>query len=328
MPVVVEIPSPLRALCGDRAEVAAPGATVRQVIEALGWAHPRLRARLLDEGGAPRRHLALFLNEEHLGSAGGLDAPVRDGDRLALVPAVAGGAAELDDQRIARWARQLLVPGFGAAGQERLMASRVRVVGADAVASTALVYLVQAGVGTVWIDDPDVVAPADEASWLYGAAAVGRPRAEVAAEALAPMSRFVEVQPYPTGGVPTATLVVASSSAQALAAAEVARRARVPHVVVDADGEGGTVTVVPVGAPCYACGRSAASAGRPPTPAAGALAALGALELLQHVADPSLRTGRRIDMTRGVPSVRATTRLPGCECAPREPAAPADGAAP
>jgi molybdopterin-synthase adenylyltransferase len=223
---------------------------------------------------------------------------------------------ELTDPHVARFARQLLVPGFGAAGQERLMASRVRAIGADAVAAPALVYLVQAGIGTLWIDDPDVIGPADVGGWLFGQGLIGQPRAEAAVAALSPLSRFSNVQPYPLGGVPTATLVVASSSAQALATAETARRAGILCVVVDADGEGGSVTVVPVGAPCYACARAVASSGRPATPASAALAALGAMELLQHIADPTLVTGRRTDMTRGVTSARPSARLPGCACAP------------
>jgi len=234
---------------------------------------------------------------------------------------------ELDEARIARWARQLLVPGFGAAGQERLMASRIRVVGADAVAAPALIALAQAGVGTLWIDDPDLVGPADAGGWLYPPSSAAQPRAEAAAAALGPFSRFVRVQPFPTGGVPTATLIVAGSSAQALASAEAARRARIPHVVVDPDGEGGSVTVVPLGAPCYACARTTATGYRPPQPAAAALAALGALELLQHVADPTLVAGRRLDMVRGMPSARPTTRLPGCACAPPQKPAPVAGAA-
>lgn len=321
MPVTVRIPTPLRALTGDRREVPAAGATVREVLQSLSLAHPGLGARLLDERGAPRRHLGLFLNGAQPAS---LDAPVADGDELVLVPAIAGGAPELDGERIARWARQLLVPGFGAAAQERLMASRVRVVGADAVAAPALVYLVQAGVGTLWIDDPELTAPSDVGSWLLGPDAAGRPRADAAAAALAPFSSFVEVGSYPLGGVPTATLVVASSAAQALGAAEVARRARVPHVVLEADGDGGTIVAVPPGAPCYACARGSSGAGRPPEPGAAALSALAAQELLQLIADPGAAAGRRFELVRGVMSARPTTRLPGCACAP--PAAP--GAAP
>jgi adenylyltransferase/sulfurtransferase len=320
MPVTVRIPSPLRSLTGHRSRVEAAGATVGEVLEALGRAHPGLRERLLDERGAPRRHLGLFLNEEQLAGPAGLAAPVRDGDELSLVPAIAGGAPELDEARVARWARQLLVPGFGAPGQERLMASRVRVVGADAAAAPALVYLAQAGVGRLWIDDPELAGPADLGGWLLTPEAAGRPRAEAVVAALAPFSSFVAVEAYPVGGVPTATLVVAGSEPQALGAAEAARRARIPHVVLLADGDGGAVISVPVGAPCYACARGSTGAGRPPEPGAAALAALAAQELLLLVVDPAATAGRRYELVRGVSSVRATTRLPGCACHP--PAAP------
>lgn len=319
MPVTVRIPTPLRGLTGNRSQVAAAGATVAEVLEDLARAHPGLRERLLDERGAPRRHLGLFLNDEQVAGPAGLAAPVADGDELSLVPAIAGGAPELDEGRVARWARQLLVPGFGAAGQERLMASRVRVVGADAVAAPALVYLAQAGVGWLWIDDPELAGPADLGGWLLGPEAAGQPRGQAAAAALAPFSGFVEVGTYPLGGVPTATLVVAGSAAQALGAAEAARRARIPHVVVEADGDGGTVVSVPVGAPCYACARGAAGAGRPPAAGAAALGALAAQELLLLVADPAATTGRRFELVRGVSSVRPTNRLPGCACHPPAP---------
>jgi adenylyltransferase/sulfurtransferase len=316
MPVTVRIPAPLRGLTGDRRQVAAAGATVGEVLEALARAHPGLRERLLDEQGAPRRHLGLFLNDVHLAGPGCLAAPVRDGDELSLVPAIAGGAPELDEARIARWARQLLVPGHGAPGQERLMASRVRVVGADATAAPALIYLAQAGVGRLWLDDPELAGPADLGGWLLTPDAAGQPRAEAVAAALAPFSGFVEVGAYPPGGVPTATLVVASSEPQALGAAEAARRARVPHVVVLPDADGGAVVSVPVGAPCFACGRGATGSWRPPEPGAAALAALAAQELLLLIADPAATAGRRFELVRGVSSVRPTTRLPGCACHP------------
>jgi adenylyltransferase/sulfurtransferase len=221
----------------------------------------------------------------------------------------------LDDARLGRWARQLLVPGFGEEAQQRLADATVRAVGAGAVASAGLVYLVQAGVGRLWIDDPEPVAPQDAGGWLHPPAAVGRPRAEVAAEALEALSRFTTVAPYPTGGVPTAAFVTAPSVAQALHAAEAARRARIPHVVLDPDADGGAVVTVPPGAPCYACARSTSGAGRPALPGAAALAALAAAELVQLVALPGTVSGRRLDLLRGVTTTRPTTRLAGCACA-------------
>ena len=230
------------------------------------------------------------------------------------------GPAPLDDARLARWARQLLVPGFGEAAQQRVAAVTVRAVGADAVASPALVYLVQAGVGRLWIDDPETVSPADAGGWLYPPAAVGTPRADAASAALARLSSYVEVAPYPMGGVPSATLVAAPSAAQALHAAEAARRAGIPHVVLEADADGGALVSVPPGAPCYACARST-GAGRPAVPGAAALAALAAQELLLLVASPGTVPGRRFDLVRGVATARPTARLAGCACgAAREPA--------
>jgi hypothetical protein len=221
----------------------------------------------------------------------------------------------LDDARVARYARQLLVPGFGEAAQQRLAAARVRAVGVGAVASPALVYLVQAGVGRLWLDDDGAASPEDETGWLHGPGAAGRPRAEVAAEALAALSRFAVVERYPAGGVPTATLVAASSVAQALHAAEAARRAGVPHAVLEPDADGGVVVSVPPGAPCYACARATSAPGRPPVPGAAALAALASQELIQMIALPGSMSGRRIDLLRGVASVRPTARLAGCACA-------------
>jgi molybdopterin-synthase adenylyltransferase len=227
----------------------------------------------------------------------------------------------LNDAQVARFSRQLLVPGFGEAAQERLLAARVRVVGASAVAAPALVALVQAGVGRLWLEEPEDVSPADVPGWLYPQAAVGTPRVEAAAAALEPRARHAVVGPYPTGGVPTATIVFAPSMAQSIAAAEQARRAGLPHVVVEADGEGGAVVTIPPGAPCFACARSASGAGRPPQPGIAALSALAAQELLLLVAMPGTVTGRRIDLVRGVTTTRATARLPGCACGERQVAA-------
>lgn len=220
----------------------------------------------------------------------------------------------MNDNRIERYARQLLVPGFGEEAQERLGRARVRVVGADAVASAALTYLVQAGVGKLWLEDAEDVAPADVTGWLFAPSAVGTSRVEAARAVLAPLSRFVSVEPYPAGGVPSATLVFAASAPQALASAEAARRAGIPHVVVEPDADGGALVVVPPGAPCFACARSTSGVGRPPQAGIAALSALAAQELVLMIGNPGTVPGRRVDLVRGVATARVTSRLPGCVC--------------
>jgi molybdopterin-synthase adenylyltransferase len=220
----------------------------------------------------------------------------------------------LTEERIARFARQLLVPAFGERAQQRLAEARVRVVGVDAISAPALVYLAQAGVGRLWLEDGEHVAPADVTGWIFDAAASGAPRVDAAREALSALSRFTSIERYPVGGVPTAALIAAPSLAVALAPAEAARRAGVPHVVLETDADGGAVISVPARAPCYACARSISAAGRPAQPGVAALAALAAAELVQMIALPGSIPGRRLDLIRGVATTRATVRLAGCSC--------------
>jgi molybdopterin-synthase adenylyltransferase len=219
------------------------------------------------------------------------------------------------------------VPGFGELAQLRLQEARVRAVGVGAAGSAALVYLVQAGVGRLWLDDPEPVSPADVAGWLFHRDMVGMPRVEVARMALSSLSRFTDVARYPPGGVPTATLVAAPSVVQALSAAESARRAGVPHVVLEPDADGGSVVTVPPRAPCYSCARSTGGADRPPVAASAALAALAAAELVQMIASPGALPGRRVDLVRGIVDARPTARLAGCACGLDPRSAPSQSAA-
>jgi sulfur-carrier protein len=89
--VRVLIPTSLRGLANQQAEVRLAGATVGEVLGALGRAHPALGARVLDERGAVRRYVNVFLNDEDIRALQELDTPVTDADRLLLIPAMAGG---------------------------------------------------------------------------------------------------------------------------------------------------------------------------------------------------------------------------------------------
>jgi adenylyltransferase/sulfurtransferase len=221
----------------------------------------------------------------------------------------------LSEAEIARYARQLILPGFAPITQEFLRAARVHVVGAGEVAGPALLYLAAAGVGTLLLDDGLDVAPEDAAAWLYAADDVGQPRVLSAMSALRAASSFCRPRPNATGADSTATLVCATSTGTAREAAERARLAGLPHVVAVADGDGGEVVSVPPGAPCYACA-SRPGSGAPGRPgAAAAIGAIAALELLLVAAglvDPP--AGRRIDLVLGQPQARPTTRVPGCAC--------------
>jgi len=223
----------------------------------------------------------------------------------------------LSDEELARYARQLLLPGMGVVTQEFLRAARIQVVGGGAVAGPAMLYLAEAGVGTLLLDDAAEVAPEDAAGWLYPPDRVGQPRVTAAIESLRGATRFLRARIHATGADPTAALVC-GGGALAREGAERARLAGIPHVVADGDGEGGAVITIPPGAPCYACAFQVGSGVPAPAPTAAALGALAAAELLLlvgGVVQPP--QGRRIELVRGHPVARPTTRQPGCACGSR-----------
>jgi len=91
MRVTVRIPTPLRTATGGSATAVVEGGTVAEVVAALDRAHPGIGDRLLDEGGKLRRFLNVYVDDEDVRFAGGLDAPVPDGATVSIIPAVAGG---------------------------------------------------------------------------------------------------------------------------------------------------------------------------------------------------------------------------------------------
>lgn len=91
MGVRVRIPTPLRRFTGGSEEVSVTGATVGQAIEDLEGKHPGIKERLCDDAGKVRRFVNLFVNNDDIRFLSGLETPVKEGDELAIVPAIAGG---------------------------------------------------------------------------------------------------------------------------------------------------------------------------------------------------------------------------------------------
>ncbi|HYE17108.1 MAG TPA: ubiquitin-like small modifier protein 1 [Tepidisphaeraceae bacterium] len=90
----VHLASYLREFAGGSGVVSVEGATVAQVLSALRAIHPGVVDRILDESGAVRQHVNVFVNEVHMREVGGLGARVGEGDRVYILPAVSGGASD------------------------------------------------------------------------------------------------------------------------------------------------------------------------------------------------------------------------------------------
>ncbi|MDQ3934418.1 MAG: MoaD/ThiS family protein [Actinomycetota bacterium] len=84
---VVRLRGPLKRLAGDRAEHPVEGATVAELLRALERTHPALGGWILDERGAVRRHINVFVN----GELGDPATTVDEDDRVDVLPAISGG---------------------------------------------------------------------------------------------------------------------------------------------------------------------------------------------------------------------------------------------
>lgn len=91
MSIKVRIPTPLQKLTQEKAEVEANAKTIQDLIEQLDLSYPGIKERICDEQGNIRRFVNIFLNEEDIRFLEKERTPIKDGDEISIVPAIAGG---------------------------------------------------------------------------------------------------------------------------------------------------------------------------------------------------------------------------------------------
>lgn len=92
MAIRVRLSTPLRRLVNGASEVEGSGASVRSLIEDLDGRFPGFGSRVLDEDGEIREFVLVYVNQRDARTLGGADTALRDGDEVAILPAMAGGA--------------------------------------------------------------------------------------------------------------------------------------------------------------------------------------------------------------------------------------------
>lgn len=203
----VYIPSPFRRLTGGRTHVEGRGRDIRELLENLEGQYPGFRNLLFDESHEILGHINIYLNNREISLLQGIETPISEGDQVALIPAMAGGAdgdgvaapMALTPEQVMRYSRHLIMPQVGSQGQRKLMEARVLTIGAGGLGSPATVYLALAGVGTLGIVDFDVVELSNlQRQILHQSSDIGKPKVVSARESLARYNPEVKVVVHET----------------------------------------------------------------------------------------------------------------------------------
>ena len=91
MSIKVRIPTPLQALTQNQGEVEGTGTSVKEILDNLSQKYSGFKERLYDDKGQLRRFINFYVNDEDIRFLNGEATPIKDGDEISIVPAIAGG---------------------------------------------------------------------------------------------------------------------------------------------------------------------------------------------------------------------------------------------
>ncbi|TWD81818.1 molybdopterin synthase subunit MoaD [Kribbella amoyensis] len=91
MSVSVRVPTILRPYTQGASEVSVEGTTLSEVLESLDTSYPGIKGRVLDDSGELRRFVNVYVDNDDVRFAEGLQTAIKDGGQVSIIPAVAGG---------------------------------------------------------------------------------------------------------------------------------------------------------------------------------------------------------------------------------------------
>ncbi len=91
MAITVRIPTALRRITQGQGEVQVEASTIAELIDKLEQEFPGIKERLVDESGEIRKFVNFFVNDEDIRFLQGKDTPLKEGDVVSIIPAIAGG---------------------------------------------------------------------------------------------------------------------------------------------------------------------------------------------------------------------------------------------
>jgi sulfur-carrier protein adenylyltransferase/sulfurtransferase len=208
MSVKVFIPTPLRPYTEKQDTVEVEGSTIEEVLKNLTLKYRPLHQHLYSEQGDLRSYVNIYVNDNDIRYLSKEKTPVLETDSVSIIPSIAGGVeileAEIDEEiqlsqeEILRYSRHLIIPEVGLAGQRKLKAASVMLIGAGGLGSPLALYLAAAGVGKIGIIDFDVVDETNlQRQIMHTTSDVGRPKLDSAKESITAINPNVIVETYP-----------------------------------------------------------------------------------------------------------------------------------
>ncbi len=208
----VYIPTPFRSFTGNRTHVEVEGRNVAELLSNLEAKFPGFRDLCCDDTGAIPAHINIYVNNKEIGALDGAATKLAEGDEVAVIPALAGGAETSSDggtdgddpsryaltpERVTRYSRHLIMSQVGSVGQRKIFGAKVLIVGAGGLGSPAALYLALAGVGTLGLVDFDVVDMSNlQRQILHRTEDIGKRKVVSAEETIAAYNPDVRVVPH------------------------------------------------------------------------------------------------------------------------------------
>ena len=92
---ILRIPTPLRAYTGGNSEVNVSGSNISEALTDLTSQYPTIKPHLFNDGGELRPFVNLFVGEHNIKDLQGVNTPIKDGEKIMLIPSIAGGSSSL-----------------------------------------------------------------------------------------------------------------------------------------------------------------------------------------------------------------------------------------
>jgi adenylyltransferase/sulfurtransferase len=211
MSVTVQFSSTLQTFTDRLPQLTLEAQTVDEALTRLEQRYPAATQAFFDgDNHQLRPFICLYRNDEPLTLPQDRTMALADGDRLLLLPIIAGGAGResiisdqrrkeqiLDEQEIDRYSNHLLLKDVSVKGQKRLKAARVLIAGLGALGCAAAQYLAAAGVGTIGLVDHDLVALSNlQTQVLHGTRDVRRPKVASVKDSLRAINPRIAIETY------------------------------------------------------------------------------------------------------------------------------------